>query len=48
MVGEKALPDDALLLDLLGDWLPRPALLKAVLVDNPERLYGFEAAGAVK
>ena len=45
MVGEKPMPDDALLLDLLGEWLPRPELLRTVLVDNPQRLYGFRRAG---
>jgi hypothetical protein len=45
MVGEKAMPDDALRLDLLDDWLPRPSLLKTELIDNPERLYGQEAIG---
>lgn len=36
-------PDDAALLDLLRAILPEPASLQAVLVDNPERLYRFEA-----
>lgn len=41
MVGEKPMPDDALLLNLLGAWLPKPDLLQKVLVDNPQRLYDF-------
>jgi predicted TIM-barrel fold metal-dependent hydrolase len=34
-------PDDAALLDALADWAPDPATRKAILVDNPARLYGF-------
>lgn len=45
MVGEKEMPDDALLLDLLGQWLPRGDLLRTVMVSNPERLYGFDPVG---
>jgi D-galactarolactone isomerase len=41
MAGEKPMPDDAQLLDLLGKWLPRQELLHSVLVDNPIKLYGF-------
>jgi D-galactarolactone isomerase len=44
MVGEKPMPDDARLLDLLVEWLPDAGLVKQVLVDNPERLYGFAPA----
>lgn len=33
--------DDALLLDLLLDWLPDEAARRRVLVDNPAELYGF-------
>lgn len=36
-------PDDARMLDLLLDWAPDPALQKKILVDNPNRLYGFDA-----
>jgi predicted TIM-barrel fold metal-dependent hydrolase len=35
------MPNDAELLELLGEWVPDPALREAVLVDNPRRLYGF-------
>jgi D-galactarolactone isomerase len=41
MAGEKPMPNDAQLLDLLGQWLPRQELLHTVLVDNPTKLYGF-------
>lgn len=34
-------PDDAELVDLLLDWAPDAALRRAILVDNPARLYGF-------
>jgi D-galactarolactone isomerase len=37
-------PDEAALLDLLGAWAPDEATRRAILVDNPARLYGFEAA----
>lgn len=41
MIGEKPMPDDALLLDLFGEWVADNTLLKTVLVDNPCHLYGF-------
>jgi predicted TIM-barrel fold metal-dependent hydrolase len=34
-------PDDAVLLDLLAVWVPDEQLRHRVLVENPERLYGF-------
>jgi predicted TIM-barrel fold metal-dependent hydrolase len=34
-------PDDALLFDLLGQWVPDEATRRRVLVDNPARLYDF-------
>lgn len=37
------LPDDTALVTLLREMLPEPELLRKVLVDNPERLYGFSA-----
>lgn len=37
----KAMPNDADLADLLPDWTIDEETLKAVLVDNPSRLYGF-------
>nr|WP_255568629.1 amidohydrolase family protein [Neoroseomonas alba] len=39
--GEKPLPDDARLLDLLAAWAPSAEALRRVLVDNPVTLYGF-------
>jgi predicted TIM-barrel fold metal-dependent hydrolase len=36
-------PDDGELLDALGRWVPDEAARRAVLVDNPARLYGFAA-----
>lgn len=34
-------PDDAMLFDLLMDWAPGDAARHKILVENPERLYGF-------
>ena len=34
-------PDDAVLLDLLQEWVPDEATRRKVLVDNPAKLYGF-------
>lgn len=34
-------PDDAMLLDVLLDWIPDEAVRRQVLVDNPAKLYGF-------
>ena len=34
-------PDDAMLMDVLLDWIPDEAVRRKVLVDNPARLYGF-------
>ena len=34
-------PDDAVLLDMLLDWVPDEAARKRALVDNPAELYGF-------
>jgi predicted TIM-barrel fold metal-dependent hydrolase len=36
-----AMPDDAALLDALADWAPDEATRRAVLADNPARLYRF-------
>jgi predicted TIM-barrel fold metal-dependent hydrolase len=41
---EKTKPDDAVLFDLLGDWVPDAATRQRVLVDNPAALYGFTKA----
>lgn len=38
---KKPWPNDALLLDLLGEWAPNEATRKQILVDNPIKLYGF-------
>ena len=35
------LPDEAHMLDLLSDWTPDEATRQRILVDNPEKLYGF-------
>jgi 2-pyrone-4,6-dicarboxylate lactonase len=35
------MPNDGELADLLGTWLPDPAVRQQVLVRNPEKLYGF-------
>ena len=35
------MPNDGALLDLLAEWVPDAAQRRAVLVDNPARLYGF-------
>lgn len=34
-------PDEAALLNLLAEWCPDEAIRRAILVDNPARLYGF-------
>lgn len=39
--GEKHMPDDARLLDLLAEWAPDERARARVLVDNPATLYGF-------
>ena len=35
-------PDDALLLDILLDWVDDDLLRRRILVDNPAELYGFD------
>ncbi|MGA2715039.1 MAG: amidohydrolase family protein [Bryobacteraceae bacterium] len=35
-------PDDAVLFDLLSDWVPDTATRNRILVRNPETLYGFK------
>ncbi|WP_424134128.1 amidohydrolase family protein [Roseomonas chloroacetimidivorans] len=37
-------PDDAVLFDLLTEWVPNEAARRRVLVDNPADLYGFMRA----
>jgi D-galactarolactone isomerase len=34
-------PDDAVLFDLLAEWAPNEATRRQILVENPEKLYGF-------
>jgi len=38
---EKEKPDDAVLFDLLAQWVPDEATRNRILVQNPEALYGF-------
>jgi D-galactarolactone isomerase len=38
---EKEKPDDAVLFDLLAQWVPDEATRNRILVQNPETLYGF-------
>jgi len=40
-VTERNKPDDAVLFDLLADWVPGETDRRRVLVDNPAALYGF-------
>jgi predicted TIM-barrel fold metal-dependent hydrolase len=37
----REMPDDGDLVDLLLEWVPDEATRKRILVDNPNRLYGF-------
>jgi D-galactarolactone isomerase len=37
----RTLPDDAALLDLVGEWIPDAKTRTKVFVDNPAVLYGF-------
>jgi predicted TIM-barrel fold metal-dependent hydrolase len=39
-----AMPDDITLLNLLAKWAPDEKLRHHILVENPERLYGFDPA----
>lgn len=41
VAGEKTVPDDGQLLNLVGEWLPPASSLRRLLVENPARLYGF-------
>jgi 2-pyrone-4,6-dicarboxylate lactonase len=40
-VWDYPMPDDAALVDLLAEWAPDAATRRAILTDNPARLYGF-------
>lgn len=42
----KPMVNDGALLDLLYAYAPEPALRRAVLVDNPARMMGFDAVTA--
>jgi D-galactarolactone isomerase len=37
----EAKPDDADLLDSLGEWIAEESVHRAILVENPALLYGF-------
>ena len=39
--GKEKMPDDGDLADMLLEWVPDEAQRKKMLVDNPQRLYGF-------
>jgi D-galactarolactone isomerase len=39
-----AMPDDVILLNLLANWAPDAKLRHRILVENPERFYGFDPA----
>lgn len=41
LASPEEVPDDGVLMDALGDWAPEAAQRRAILVDNPARLYGF-------
>ena len=38
----RGMPNDGDLLDALADWVPDPEQRRRILVENPERLYGFD------
>jgi predicted TIM-barrel fold metal-dependent hydrolase len=38
---QAGLADDAILFDLLAQWVPDEAMRNRILVDNPAKLYGF-------
>jgi predicted TIM-barrel fold metal-dependent hydrolase len=38
-------PDDAVLVDLLAEWVPDEPVRHRILVENPEALYGFAKSG---
>jgi 2-pyrone-4,6-dicarboxylate lactonase len=40
-MNERAMPNDGDLVDLLAEWVPSEATRKAILCDNPARLFGF-------
>jgi len=40
--GRVTMPDDVNLVNLFGRWLPGAVLRHRILVENPERFYGFD------
>lgn len=40
-IAREKMPDDGDLADMLLDWAPDPTQRRRILVDNPQRLYGF-------
>ena len=40
---QKGVPDDAVLFDLLTDWVPDEKVRQRILVENPAKLYDFKA-----
>jgi D-galactarolactone isomerase len=42
--GRVAMPDDVVLLNLLAQWAPDVKLRHRILVENPEKFYGFDPA----
>lgn len=38
------MPNDGALVEMLGEWAPDEAILRRIMVENPEELYGFERA----
>jgi 2-pyrone-4,6-dicarboxylate lactonase len=40
---DRTMPNDGDLVDMIGEWIPDEATRRRILVDNPGRLYGFEA-----
>lgn len=35
------MPNNGMLVDLIGEWIPEEATRRTILVDNPAKLYGF-------
>ncbi len=43
VIVKTAMPNDGALFDVLARWVPDPQLRRRILVENPCRLYGFDA-----
>lgn len=43
-MNDRRMPNDGDLVDLIAEWIPDAATRNRILVDNPQRLYGFPAA----